>query len=97
LTFLTISAIIGTMARNIQPNPFETSEADKAVNLARVKAERDAKDEVRGFGSDGPVVEALSDFGLKAMDVGEVATQGFVNAADDLTTLPGTLREKIDL
>ncbi len=83
------------MAREIEPNPFATSEADKAANLARVKAAREANDEVRGFGSDGPVVEAASDFGLKAMDVGERATEGFMGAVEDLTTVPSTIREKL--
>lgn len=78
-----------------EPNPFKTKPDQKAANLERVRAEREAKDEIRGFGSDGPIVEAVSDFGLRAMDVGEQAIDGFINAAEEAATIPGTLREKL--
>jgi hypothetical protein len=86
------------MAYEFKPNPFETPEADKAANLARVKAQRDALDEIRGYGSDGVVVDAVSEFGLKAMDASEKAAEGFTNAASDLGTLavtaPSVIKEK---
>lgn len=91
MTLINISAIIDTM----KANPFETSPEQKAANLARARADRDALDEVRGFGSDGPVMEAMSGFGLRAMDVGEHAVEGFMDAAGDAATLPGTLRIKL--
>lgn len=87
------------MAYEFKPNPFETSEADKAANLARVKAERDALDEIRGYGSDGVVVDAISEFGLKAMDASEKAAEGFTNAVSDLgalaVTAPSIAIEKV--
>lgn len=86
------------MAYEFRPNPFEASPEAKEANLARVKAERDALDETRGYGSDGVVVDAVSKFGLKAMDTGEKAAEGFSNAASDLGTLavtgPSVLRER---
>ncbi len=84
-----------TMSYEFKANPFETSPEQKNANLARVKAERDALDGVRGFGSDGPVVEALSGFGLRAMDAGEQATEGFVNAVEEVATLPRTIKDKV--
>ena len=68
-------------------NPFATSEAQKAANLAHVRRERDALDEIRGFGNEGVLMETAMDVGEKLMDVGEQATESFERAVEDLGTL----------
>jgi hypothetical protein len=98
LTKIIISVIIYTMRKDMPANPFAASEADKAANLAQVKTHREELDEIRGtHGSDGPLVDAISKFGLRAMDRGEEISAGFEHAAEDLgvlaVTAPQTIRE----
>lgn len=92
------------MARIFKPNPFETPEADKATNLARVKAAgRDELDRLSG-GSDGVILDGINRaFGIGQMDrmeePVEKMTRGFVEAAKDLGVLavsgPSIVIEKI--
>lgn len=57
------------MSYEFRANPFETSSADKAANLARVQAEREALDEIRGFGNPGVVGGIINNtIGERPMD-----------------------------
>jgi hypothetical protein len=83
------------MAYEFEPNPFETSEADKAANLARVKAAgRDELDRISG-GSDGIILDGINRvIGQGQMErmeepVEQIA-KGFGEAAGDLGVLAVT-------
>lgn len=50
-------------------NPFETPKEVREANIARVKAKREALDEVRGFGNPGVIGDAINNtIGERIMD-----------------------------
>ncbi len=84
----------------MKPNPFETSPEQKALNLDRVRAERERLDEVRGWrGSDGVVLDAFSDFGSRALRDGgaldQMAQAAFGDPDGELGGLAAGIGEKV--